>query len=302
MRKRVNLLDTWIDSVDLEGAVARIDGFVRARTPHQIVTVNVDFLRLSSQDYSFRDLINTSDLAVPDGMPLLWGARLQGEALPERVTGADLIVECARLAAVRGYSIFLLGAAPGVAEQAATALRARFPALRIAGTYAPPVGPFSADEQEKMVRLIQELQPDMLFVAFGAPRQDRWIRANMRRLGVPVCMGVGGSFDFLAGRVKRAPLWMQDYGLEWLYRVTQEPGRLWRRYADGLPVVAHLLVQRRAAVSYAAPPHATPLADPFARAQSSETHSVEPHNVELRDDQPHTTVTPKAAASRVHVA
>src|SRR5579872_6516581 len=144
MRHRVNLLETWIDQVDLEGAVARIDSFVRIGQPHQIVTVNVDFLRLGNRDESFRDLINSADLVVPDGMPLLWGARMMGETLPERVTGVDLIVESARLAAARNYSMFLLGAAPGVAEEAATVLRTRFPGLRIVGTYAPPMGSFSA--------------------------------------------------------------------------------------------------------------------------------------------------------------
>lgn len=245
MRHRVNLLETWIDQIDLEGAVAHIDSFVRDGQPHQVVTVNVDFLRLGNRDHSFRDLINSADLVVPDGMPLLWGARMMGEALPERVTGVDLIVESARLAATKRYSMFLLGATPGVAEEAAGVLRARFPGLRIVGTYAPPMGSFSAAENEKIVRLIQEMQPDMLFVAFGAPKQDRWIRANMQRLNVPVCMGVGGSFDLIAGRVKRAPVWMRDRGLEWLFRVAQEPTRLWKRYLiEDFPIFLRLLAQR----------------------------------------------------------
>ncbi len=245
IRHRVNLLDVWVDRVDLEDAISRIDRFIQEGSAHQIVTVNVDFLRLSNNDNAFRDLINTSDLAVADGMPLVWGSRLLGDPLPERVTGVELIVQSARLAAERGYSIFLLGAAPGVAEETAVVLRSRFPGLRIVGTYSPPMGTFTPDENEKMVRMIQEMQPDMLFVAFGAPRQDRWIREHLHRLDVPVCMGVGGSFDFLAGRVKRAPRWMQYRGLEWLYRVLQEPRRLWRRYfIEDLPVFLRLLAQR----------------------------------------------------------
>ncbi len=246
MRCRVNLLDTWIDKVDLPDAVARIESFVLGDVPRQVVTANVDFLRLSREDAAFQDLINTSDLVVPDGMPLLWAARLLGDELPERVTGVELMAECARLSAAKGYTIFLLGAAPGVAEDAAIVLRQHYPGVRIVGTYAPPVGPFGPDEDEKAVRLIQEMAPDMLFVAFGAPKQDKWIRAHMHRLGVPVCMGVGGSFDFLAGRVNRAPLWMQDRGLEWLYRVAQEPTRLWKRYfVDDLPIFFQLMVQQR---------------------------------------------------------
>ena len=127
---------------------------------------------------------------------------------------------------------------------AACVLRARHPGVRVAGTYAPPVGPFTPDEDETMVRVIQEMQPDMLFVAFGVPKQDQWIRRHLDRLGVPVCMGVGGAFDMLAGRVKRAPLWMQHCGLEWLYRVAQEPRRLWRRYlVHDLPCFVRLMAR-----------------------------------------------------------
>ncbi len=246
MRHRVNLLDMWIDKVDLQAAIAHVDDFVRARTVHQIMTVNVDFLRLGDRNPIFRSLINAADLAVPDGMPLLWGARLLGDPLPERVTGVELITECARLSAEKGYRLFFLGAAPGVADEVVSTLRARFPGVCVAGTYAPPMGPFSKEENETMVRRIQEAAPDMLFVAFGAPKQDLWIHAHLRRLNVPVCMGVGGAFDMLAGRVRRAPLWMQRHGLEWLYRVLQEPTRLWRRYfIEDLPVFLRLMAQRR---------------------------------------------------------
>lgn len=246
MRHRVILLDTLIDKVDVERAITQIDAFVAAGTPHQVVTANVDFLRLARQDESFRDLVNAADLVVPDGMPLLWGSRLLGDPLPERVTGVDLIVECARLSAAKGHRIFLLGATTGVAEAAATELRRRYPGAHIVATYAPPVGPFTRVENDKIVTLVREMQPDILFVAFGAPKQDRWIRQHMQRLGVPVCVGVGGSFDFLAGRVRRAPLWMQNRGLEWLYRVIQEPTRLWKRYfIDDLPVFVRLMAQAR---------------------------------------------------------
>lgn len=246
MRYRVNLLDTWIDKVDLTEAVSELEAFVRSGVSHRVVTANVDFLRLGRDNAAFRELMNSADLVVPDGMPLLWAARFLGDPLPERVTGVDLMVECARLSAAKGFSLFLLGAAPGVAEEAAATLRTRFPGVRIVGTYAPPIGPFSAAEEETMVRMIQEMNPDMLFVAFGAPKQDEWILTHMHRLNVPVCMGVGMSFDVLAGRVSRAPVWMQNRGLEWLYRVMQEPTRLWKRYfVDDLPVFFQLMAQRR---------------------------------------------------------
>jgi len=245
MRYRVNLLDMWIDKVDSAGAVARIDGFVQSGRPHQVMTVNVDFLRLGAEDRAFHNLINAADLAVPDGMPLLWGAKLLGDPLLERVTGIDLIGQCAALSARKGYKIFLLGAGPGVAEEAAQALRHRYPGARIVGTYAPPMA-CTAEDDERTVRLVQEMQPDMLFVAFGAPKQDAWIRQHMQRLNVPMCMGVGGAFDMLAGRVKRAPGWMQRGGLEWAYRLGQEPTRLWKRYVvDDLPIFVRLMAQRR---------------------------------------------------------
>jgi len=251
MRYRVNLLDMWIDKVDSADAVARIDGFVQSGRPHQVMTVNVDFLRLGAEDRAFHNLINAADLAVPDGMPLLWGAKMLGDPLLERVTGIDLIDRCAALSARKGYKIFLLGAGPGVAEAAAQALRRRYPGVRIVGTYAPPMG-FTQEEDDKTVRLVQEMEPDLLFVAFGAPKQDAWIRQHMQRLNVPMCMGVGGAFDMLAGRVKRAPGWMQRSGLEWAYRLAQEPTRLWKRYVvDDLPVFLRLMAQRRTGTSAA---------------------------------------------------
>ena len=251
MRHCVNLLDTWIDNLDLAGAKRRIDDFVRTETPHQIVTANVDFLRLAHECPEFRGLINTADLVVADGMPLLWASRFLGNPLPERITGVDLIVESARLSAAKGYGIFMLGAAPGIAEEAANVLRMRIPCVRIVGTYSPPFGPFSRSEDETMVRLIQEMRPSILLVAFGAPKQDEWIRKQMHRLDVPVCIGVGGAFDFLAGRIARAPVWMQNRGLEWLYRVSQEPTRLWKRYfVDDLPVFFRLMAQRSSATGH----------------------------------------------------
>lgn len=240
MRHRIKILDTWIDKVDVTESLRRIDGFIRSGKPNQVVTVNLDFLRLSVQDRSFQELINQSSLAVPDGMPLVWGARLLGDPLPDRVPGVDLVVECSRLAAQRGYRIFFLGAGPGVAENTAALLCERFPGLQVVGTHAPP----SLDPQNDTVtvELIRAASPDILFVAFGAPRQELWIRQHMHTLSVPVSIGVGGAFDLISGRVNRAPSWMQQGGMEWFYRFLMEPRRLWKRYfLHDLPVFAHLI-------------------------------------------------------------
>jgi N-acetylglucosaminyldiphosphoundecaprenol N-acetyl-beta-D-mannosaminyltransferase len=215
--------------------------FIASGTPHQIVTVNLDFIRIAQHDATFRDAVNQADLSVADGMPLIWLSRLLRAPLPERITGIDLTQQCAALAAAHGYSLYLLGGEPGVAELAADALARRHAALRIAGMYAPPVGPFTAGEERRMIDGIRAARPDILLVAFGAPRQDVWIRAHLEELDVPVCIGVGGTFNFLARRQPRAPRWLQNIGLEWAHRLVHEPRRLWRRYLLGdLPLVARI--------------------------------------------------------------
>jgi N-acetylglucosaminyldiphosphoundecaprenol N-acetyl-beta-D-mannosaminyltransferase len=211
----------------------RLDAQICSGRPHQIVTVNVDFLRLARGDVAFRETISAADLAVPDGVPVLWLARLCGEQLLERVTGIDLLHLGAALAAERGYRLFLLGAEPGVAEAAAWVLEGSYPGLRIAGTLAPPYKPLTEQEEASIVARVRAARADMLFVALGAPRQDLWIRRHMADLGVPVSVGVGGAFDLVAGRIPRAPAWIQRLGLEWVYRLKQEPARLWRRYLLG---------------------------------------------------------------------
>ncbi len=244
--KDLQVLGVGIDRLTLQQAVARLEACVESGRPHQVVTVNLDFLRLAQRDRAFQAVLNAAALAVADGAPLVWASRLLGRSLPERVAGVDLVEEAAALAARRGWSLYLLGAAPGVAAAAAAALQQRHAGLQIAGTYSPPFGALSADEEAKMVNAIVAAQPAFLFVAFGAPRQDRWIHEHLQTLGVPVCMGVGGTFDIIAGRIPRAPGWMQRAGLEWLYRLRQEPQRLWRRYLlNDLPVFARLLWQSR---------------------------------------------------------
>lgn len=246
MANQIDLLNVRVDRVDFAAAMEHVRQAIQLRRPRQIVTVNVDFVKLAKADSAYRRLINTADLSVADGMPLLWAARLIGAPLPERITGTDLVLGCAQMAAEEGHRLFLLGAGPGVAEQAAEELQRRFPGLTVCGTYAPPFGPWAEDEDRRIVDGVQAARPDVLFVAFGAPRQDVWIREHMAELNVPVSIGIGGTLNFLAGKIRRAPQWMQDLGLEWLYRVVQEPGRLWKRYLlEDLPIFFQLLAQAR---------------------------------------------------------
>jgi N-acetylglucosaminyldiphosphoundecaprenol N-acetyl-beta-D-mannosaminyltransferase len=233
-----------IDRVDLGSAMDRVRGFLRSGKTNQIVTVNLDFVAISRRDEGFRETINAAEMAVADGMPLVWVSHLAEEPVPERLTGVELVDECCRVAVETDTSVFLLGAGPGVADAAANKLRERFPGLRIAGVYAPPFGPLSEEENEHIIQLVQAARPDFLFVALGAPQQDVWIRNNRERLDVPVCMGIGCVLDLLAGVVSRAPSWMQQSGLEWLFRLGQEPARLWRRYiVDDMPVLIWLVRQ-----------------------------------------------------------
>ena len=240
IRPRLDLFGVLIDRVDQHAALDRIRRFLVAGTAHQIVTVNLDFLYLAEQDAAFRAMINEADLAVPDGMPLVWVSQIMGTPLAGRVTGVDLVNESCRLAEQEGAGVFLLGGSPLVAAAAAARLRARHPRLTVT-EYAPPFGTISPDEDQRIVERILDARPGFLFVALGAPRQDFWIRRHREHLGVPVAMGVGCVLDLLAGAVSRAPEWMQVAGLEWSYRLGREPRRLWRRYLlNDLPLFGRL--------------------------------------------------------------
>ena len=235
--KSVVLLGVRVDDVTYEEALAIIEGFIREGTPHQVVTVNPEFVMAARRDEVFRRILNAADLALPDGIGLVWASHLLGRPLRERVAGSDLVPKIAALAAERGYRLFLLGAAEGVAEEAARRLQEQNPGLVVAGTYA---GSPAVEEEEEIVALVREARPHVLFVAYGAPAQDKWIARNLGRLGVPVCMGVGGAFDFIAGVAKRAPRWVQRLGLEWLHRLLHQPWR-WRRML-ALPKFAWLVM------------------------------------------------------------
>lgn len=242
-RSRIELGKVLVDQVDLRTAVERIRGFLEDGRPHQIATVNLDFLRLAQSDPVFLETINQAGLAVADGMPLVWLSRLKGEPLTERVAGVELVEACCGLAAEVGAGVFLLGGGGGIAETAGRALEQRFPGLRVVGAYSPPLGEFSHAVDRAIVHMINQAAPAFLFVALGAPRQDLWIRRHLNELNVSVAIGVGCVLDLHAGVVTRAPYWMRAAGLEWAFRLAHEPRRLWRRYVlNDMPLMARLLV------------------------------------------------------------
>ncbi|MCP5093994.1 MAG: WecB/TagA/CpsF family glycosyltransferase [Chloroflexi bacterium] len=237
MRKLVVILGAPIDDLSISETLERLESFIEigraTNKNHQVATVNVDFLVKAISDPELSFLLQDIDLAMADGMPLVWGARLLGVPFKERVAGSDVIPLFAERAAEKGYSIYLLGAAPGVAAEAANVLTKRFPDLRIVGTYSPPYRSVLEMDPD-IIDDVQAKKPDILLVAFGNPKQEKWIGMHRHELNVPVMIGVGATLDFIAGYRKRAPVWMQRAGLEWVFRLLQEPKRLWRRYVVDL--------------------------------------------------------------------
>lgn len=236
------ILGVNVHAVTTAQTLALIEEFIAGGLPHQLCTVNPEFVVRAQSDAEFKAIINRAALALPDGIGLLKAARFLGQTpLPERVAGSDLVVRLAELSHQKGYRIYFLGAMPGVAEQAAANLRQKFPGLQVAGTFA---GSPASEQNEDIVRRILPARPDILLVAYGAPNQDKWIARNLDRLQIPVCIGVGGSFDFLAGVVARAPGWVQRLHLEWLHRLAQQPSR-WRRIWNAVVVFSWLVWRSR---------------------------------------------------------
>jgi len=226
-----------------EQAILFILGELQAGRGGWVVTHNLDHLRRLQRDLSFAQICATADVVVADGMPLIWASWLQRSPLPQRVTGSSLTSSLSAAAAREARSIFLLGGAPGTADAAAQVLRDRHPDVRIAGTYCPPLGfEENPEELERLTACVTAASPDIVLVALGSPKQERLIYSLRPMLPESWWLGVGISFSFLCGRVRRAPVWLQRAGLEWLHRLVQEPRRLSRRYLrEGLPFAGRLL-------------------------------------------------------------
>ncbi len=224
--RRLKLLGLPVDAITYDQWLQRIGGWIALRAGAQhVCTVNPEFIMIAQKDPIFYNILNRAALCVPDGVGLLWASRYVGAPLPERVTGSDGVPLIARYAAERGWSIFFLGAAEGIAERAARILRDRHPKLLVGGSYG---GSPAEAEEDEIVAMINSSGADILFVAYGAPEQDKWIARNLPRLEVAMAMGIGGSLDFIAGVLPRAPQWLQARGLEWLYRLLRQPWRLRR--------------------------------------------------------------------------
>lgn len=223
--------------------VAGIIERARSGIPTQIVTANLDFALQAWRDPEMHRILFDADLVVADGTPLVWFSRLFGPNLKERVAGSDLVAPLARQASRHSLSLYAVGAGPGIAARAMRKLQQENPGLLVAGTDSPPAAPLARMNHEAILRKIEAAQPDILLVAYGAPKQEKWIRMHMNKWNVPVSIGVGATLDFLAGEHRRAPRWFQSMGLEWFWRVAHEPKRLARRYLGDLLFLGGMLAR-----------------------------------------------------------
>ncbi len=232
----LSILGVPFDNVTTDQTLDVISGMIASRKPHYIATANVDFTALAMYDEDLRRILLDAHLVVCDGMPLVWASRWLGNPLPERVAGSDLVPKLLAIAEENNWSVYFLGGQEEVAAKAVQMVQARHPNLKIAGVMSPPFKPLHEMDHATICADIRRTNPDLLFVSFGCPKQEKWIAMNYQRAGAPVSIGVGATIDFLAGHVRRAPLWMQKVGLEWLYRLLQEPRRLFKRYATDFVV------------------------------------------------------------------
>jgi N-acetylglucosaminyldiphosphoundecaprenol N-acetyl-beta-D-mannosaminyltransferase len=238
---RICVLDCPLDNLTSEEALARIEKFIQEGTPHQHMAINVSKIVMFHRDPELRAIVLESDLICADGQPLVWLSRLAGTPLKTRLTGIDLMEALLARAARKRYRVYLLGGRPEVLSAAVEECRRRYPDLNIAGFSD---GYWQPEDEAAVVAAIRQASPDLLLVALGSPQKELFIHRHRAALGVPFAMGVGGSFDVLAGLTRRAPRWMRRVGLEWSWRIVQEPGRMWKRYArDGI-WFGYLIVKR----------------------------------------------------------
>ncbi len=236
---RVRFMNTEIDNITMDEALEAIEKLIQQNKNAYVVTPNVDHIVMLEKDKEFADAYKNADLILTDGKPLIWISRYYKIFIKEKISGADLFPRICEMAAKKQYKMFFLGAAEGVAAKAADNLTMRYPGLQVVGTYSPPYG-FEKQEQEicKIIDIVRSAAPDILIVGLGTPKQEKFINNNRSSLGVPVSLGLGASLDFEAENVKRAPGWMSDLGLEWMYRIIQEPKRMSKRYfTDAVRIV-----------------------------------------------------------------
>lgn len=225
------LLNTYVSNVTMSEAVGEIETLIASGKKSYVVAINVDVVMKIENDAYLKKITDEADMVLVDGTPLVWIAKYHKRPVKEKVSGSDLVPQLCETAARKGYTVFILGGKDGVAAQAKEKLEQQYPGIQVVGTYAPPLGfEKNAEELEKTNRIISQARPDLLIACLGCPKQEKFIFENIDKYDAKVSVCAGATVDFLAGNVKRAPKWMSDHGLEWFYRFTQEPKRLFKRY------------------------------------------------------------------------
>lgn len=243
---RIEILGVNFDCVDLSGAISIIEKYMKSGEPHYIVTPNLHFIALAERDDEFRAAIKGAHLSLADGVPLIWLSRIAKLGLKNKVSGSDLTPALCKHLSKTPWSIFFLGTSDMICHKTSAKLKSMYPGLKIAGHYSPPYGDIDEEEQKRIREQINKVHPEVVLVALGNPKQELWMAKNYRLLNVPVLIGIGCSLDFIAGTVKRAPVFMQKCGLEWLFRILMEPRRLAPRYfSDVLTLVKITLKKAR---------------------------------------------------------
>lgn len=237
---RVNIIGCPIDPLSMDQTIEKIEDYIRDKKQCQHVVVNVSKFYEMRKDEKLREIISSCDIINADGMPVIWASRILGRPLPERVAGVDLFQNLVRLSAEKGYRPFFFGAREWVVNKLVDVYQEKYPDLKVAGYRN---GYYSKEDEPGIARMIRDSRADMLFVGFSSPKKENFLKQWMPVMQVPFCMGVGGSFDIIAGKTKRAPLWMQRSGMEWFYRLCQEPRRMWKRYAVTNPVFVWMLLR-----------------------------------------------------------
>lgn len=237
---RIKFMNTDIDNLTMAETLNEIEKLIQKKNCSYVVTPNVDHIVRLEKDEELQKVYKNASLILTDGKPLIWISKWYKTPIKEKISGSDLFPRVCQLAANKNYTMYLLGAAEGVADTAARNLMKKYPGLNIVGTYSPPFG-FEKNEQEmnKIKTQIQDVHPDILIVGLGCPKQEKFMYYHCKELGVPISFGLGASIDFEAGNIKRAPKWMSNHGLEWLYRFSKEPKRLFKRYfVDDLKIIS----------------------------------------------------------------
>lgn len=236
---RIKFFNIYIDNITMKEAVEKIDKLIQKRKCSYVVTPNLDHIVRLDSDRNFLKVYQNADLIVADGKPLIWISKRIGHPIKEKISGSDLFPRICELAANKGYTVFIMGAQEGVAAQAAENLKNKYRNLKFVGTYSPSMGfENKKDELYKMKQMILSSKPDILAVSLGSPKGEKFVFEHLEEYNVPLSISIGATIDFEAGNIKRAPKWMSEIGLEWLYRITQDPSRLIKRYFyDAIKIV-----------------------------------------------------------------